>query len=143
MKKLNLLLLLLLPFLFACNDECEGIDCLSEDAFAFTIKSAETGEDLLFGNNATLEQGDVEVYYMQNGTKQPAQIRFETDQVVVAINPEVTAYYITALDQTDALNFAISNSGPSECCPRTQAIEQITVNNQSVPSDSWPIILTR
>jgi hypothetical protein len=143
MKKLNLLLLLLLPLLFACNDECEGIDCLSEDSFAFSIKSADTGEDLLFGSSATLEQGDVEVYYLTNGTKQPAQVRFETNQVAVAINSAVTTYYVTALDQTDAINFAISSSGPSECCPRTQRVEQITVNNQSVPYDSWSIVLTR
>jgi hypothetical protein len=143
MKKLNLLLILLLPFLFACKDECEGIDCLSADAFTFTIKSEASGEDLLFGNSATLGQGDVEVYYLQNGTKQPLQVRFEANYVVVAIVPEVTAYYVTALDQTDNINLAVSSTGPSECCPRTQVVEQITVNNQAISGDSLVITLTR
>lgn len=143
MKKLNLFLLLLLPFLFACKDDCEGIDCLSAEGFAFTIKSEANGDDLLFGNNATLSQDDVEVYFLQNGARQPAQVRFESNQVVVFFNPDVTAYYVTALDRTDAINFVISSTGPSECCPRTQTIEQITVNNQSVPNDSWSIVLTR
>ncbi|EJF11229.1 hypothetical protein [Pontibacter sp. BAB1700] len=143
MKQLNLLLLLLLPFLFACKDECEGIDCLSEDAFAFTIKSAENGEDLLFGSNAQLNQEDVEVYYMQNGARQAAPFKFEANYVVVALTPEVTAYYITALDQTDTIRLAVSSTGPTECCPRTQKVEDLTVNNQTPNQDSWVITLQR
>lgn len=143
MKRLKLLLLVLLPFLYSCKDNCKGIDCLSDDAFAFTIKSAESGEDLLFGNPAQLKQEDVEVYYLQNGAKQPAQFKLEANYAVVALSPEVTAYYITALDQTDAIRFAISSTGPSECCPRTQIVEQLTVNNLPAPEDSWVITLVR
>ncbi|MBF8964130.1 hypothetical protein I0P70_12820 [Pontibacter sp. FD36] len=143
MKQFNLFLLLLLPFLFACKDECEGIDCLSDEAFAFTIKSAESGEDLLFGSNAQLGLDDVEVYYMQNGTRQPVQFRAEANYVVVALAPEVTEYYITALDQTDTIRLAISSIGPSECCPRTQKVEDLTVNNQTPNQDSWVITLQR
>ncbi|PKV63313.1 hypothetical protein [Pontibacter ramchanderi] len=143
MKRLNLLLLLFLPFLFACKDDCEGIDCLSDEAFAFTIKSAENGEDLLFGNNAQLDLDDVEVYYMLNGTKQPAQFKAEANYVVVTLTPDVTAYYITALDQTDTIRLAISSIGPSECCPRTQQVEDLTVNNKAPNQDSWVITLQR
>lgn len=143
MKQLNLLLLLLLPFLFSCKDNCEGIDCLSVDAFAFTIKSAESGEDLFFGSNAQLDLDDIEVYYLQNGTRQPVQFKFEANFVVAALVPDVTAYYITALDQTDTIRLAISSIGPSECCPRTQKVEDLTVNNQPPNEDSWVITLSR
>lgn len=143
MKKLYFALFILLPLLYSCKDNCGGIDCLSVDAFAFTIRSSSTGDDLLFGNNAQLKQEDVEVYFMQNGTKQPAQFRFEVEHVMVAVNPEISTYYVTALGQTDAIKLAISRTKPSECCPSTNKLEHITVNNQNVPVNYRPIILTR
>ncbi|WP_242926952.1 hypothetical protein [Pontibacter vulgaris] len=143
MKKLYFTLFILLPLLYSCKDNCGGIDCLSVDAFAFTIRSNSTGEDLLFSNNAQLGQDDVEIYFMQNGTKQPAQVRYMTDHVQVAIIPEITTYYVTALGQTDTLNLAISRTNSSGCCPSTTLVKQITVNNQNVPVDYRTIILTR
>lgn len=68
--KLSLLFLLL--FLCSCTDPCEGLECLSEDSFAFTIKSEDSGEDLLFGNDPQISKDDVEVFYMVNGTEEPA-----------------------------------------------------------------------
>ncbi|WP_224744127.1 hypothetical protein [Pontibacter aquaedesilientis] len=135
--------MLLLPFLYACNNNCEGIDCLSVESVAFTITSSETREDLLFGDNASLGAEDIEVYYMQNGTKQPAFVRFEADYALVAVDPEITAYYVTALDQTDSIKLAISRTSSSECCLSTSALEQISVNNQILPADIRVINLRR
>ncbi|MDO6390152.1 hypothetical protein Q4E40_08445 [Pontibacter sp. BT731] len=143
MNKLSILLLLLLPFLYSCKDDCEGIDCLSDEAFAFTIKSAETKEDLLFGSTKQLEPDDVGVYYLQNGAKKTAQFKFEANYVVVALSPDVTEYFIVALDQTDTIRLAISSTGPSECCPRTQKVADLTVNNQAPTQESWVITLLR
>jgi hypothetical protein len=143
MKKLNLLLLLLLPFLYGCKDNCEGIDCLSVDAFAFTIKSGETGEDLLFGNNAQLKPEDVEVHYLLNGSRQAANVRFESNFVWVGLNHDVTEYLITALNQTDTIQVDFSRTRPSECCPSSIEVNRITANGKPVNEDSFIIALSR
>ena len=143
MKKLSYLLLLLLPFLISCNDNCEGIDCLSEDAFAFTIKSRTSGNDLLFGSNKQLTENDVKVYYFANGTKQTPVVRFDNSYVLVGLNREVREYFVVALGQTDTVRVETSSVPSSECCPSTTAIESITVNGADVAEGTWIIDLYR
>jgi hypothetical protein len=143
MKKLNLLLLLLLPLLFACENKCEGLECISENAFAFTIQSAESGHDLLFGNHATLAVDEVEVYYMMNGSKQSAQVQVIPGFVDVYLAKGVREYYVSALGETDTIRVDFTEIPASECCPTTIQIDQRTVNDRQMNPDEWLITLSR
>ncbi|WP_018479758.1 hypothetical protein [Pontibacter roseus] len=143
MKQLNLLLFLLLPLLYSCKSDCDNLECLSEDAFAFTIKSSETGEDLLFGDSPQLTKDNIEVYYTANGTRQAASMRLDMDYALVGLDREVQTYYVTALDKTDTIQVVSSTIPSSECCPSTTVIEKITVNGTAVPEDTWVIDLFR
>jgi hypothetical protein len=143
MKKLNLLLLLLLPFLYACKDNCEGLECISESAFAFTIKSAESDEDLLFGNNATLTVDDVEVYYLVNGARQPAQVLKMHSYMEVYLEKGIHEYFVSVLEETDTIRVDFTEQPSSECCPSTTRIDQKTVNGNQVNQGEWVIVLSR
>lgn len=137
MKKLKLFLLL--PFLYACSNECEGIDCLSQDYFSFTIKAAEGGEDLLFGDNPQIGEGDLRVFYMLDNKQESAFFRFERERVTVSLNKEVEEYFVSALEKIDTLRVLSARREASECCPATTEIQKIQVNGSEV-SDSWRVI---
>jgi len=143
MKKVYLLLLLLLPFLYSCKDNCEDLECISESAFAFRIKSADSGENLFPGNGATLTIKDVEVYYVKNGTKQAAQVHARPEFVEVYLESGITAYFITALDKTDTIQVDFIERPSSECCPSTIEINQRTVNGSKLDERPWVIDLVR
>ncbi|MHC2992123.1 hypothetical protein OB13_11195 [Pontibacter sp. HJ8] len=143
MKTRNLFLLLLLPFLYSCNNDCEGLECLSESHFAVTIKSAENGQDLLFGNGATINPKDVEVYYLMNGIKKAAQVHIASSSVEVYLEKGFREYYITALDETDNIEVDFIERPSSECCPSTIEINQRTVNGSKLDENTWVIDLFR
>jgi sRNA-binding regulator protein Hfq len=143
MKTRNLLLLLLLPFLYSCKDNCEDLECISESAFAFTIKSAENGKNLFSGNDATLTIEDVEVYYLLNGIKQAAQVHAMPEFVEVYLESGISEYFITALDKTDTVQVEFIGRPSSECCPSTIEIKQRTVNGTKLEEDTWVIDLIR
>lgn len=141
MKKLNLLFLLI--FLCSCTDECEGIDCLSEDAFAFTIKSEATGEDLIFGNDPQISEDDLDVFYMENGVKITPHIQFNSNEISVHLKQDVNEYFITALGETDAVNVQFHRTGSTECCPSTTVIDEVSVNGDPIPENTMVIDLFR
>ncbi|WP_162051675.1 hypothetical protein [Pontibacter pamirensis] len=141
MKKLNLVFLLL--FLYSCADPCEDLECLSEDAFAFTFKSKDNGEDLLFGDDPQISKDDVEVFYMVNGTKEPAHVQFQPQYIVVNLNDDVQEYFVRALDKTDTLSIQSFRRAASECCPSITEVEKISLNGKEAGRDSWILDLYR
>lgn len=140
-RKLHLLSFLL--FLCSCSDPCEGLECLSEDRFAFTIKSVSSGEDLLFRSSPQISQDDVEVFYVLNGNRELVQVQFQSQYAVVVLYDDVEEYYVHALGKTDMLSLQISRRSASECCPSTTDVEMISLNGEEVGRDSWVIDLFR
>lgn len=133
MKKYPLIFLFL--FLYSCSDDCEGIDCLSEDSFSFTIKSADTGNDLIFGDNPQITPDDIEVFYFLNGIRDNAAIESGSNEILVFLNREVHEYFVKALGETDTLTVQSFRTDGSKCCPPTTEIEEIRVNGKETNNE--------
>ena len=138
MKKPYLIFLLL--FLYSCSEDCEGIDCLSQDSFSSTIKSAKTGDDLIFGHEPQIPLEEVEVFYFLNGSKQTAFVRSEINYILVPFNREVKEYFVKALEKTDTLNIDFFRTDGSKCCPSTTQVKGIQVNGKVVEDDIWHVV---
>jgi predicted neutral ceramidase superfamily lipid hydrolase len=138
MQKLYLIFLLL--FLNSCSENCEGIDCLSQDSFSFTIKSADTGDDLIFGNEPQISEEEIAVFYFLNGNKETAFVHFQSDNILIPLNPEVNEYFVEALNETDTLKVRFLSTDESECCPSTTEIKEIQVNGKVVDDETWEVI---
>lgn len=138
MQKLSLIFLLLL--LYGCADDCEGIDCLSQDFFSFTIRSADTGNDLLFGNDPQISQGDIEVFYFINGIQDTAIVEYRADHVLVHLNRDINEYYVSAMEQTDTLSVQFFQRDASACCPATAEVAEIRLNGNPINQDPWKTI---
>lgn len=135
--------LFLLFFLYSCSDKCDGIDCLDQGAFEFTLKSASTGEDLLFGSNPQLKASDIEVFYMKDGVEQTADVHVGTRSVMVSLVNGVEEYHVRALDKTDIVNVQFQRTGSSDCCPSATQINEITVNGGAGAEEAGVVILLR
>ncbi len=136
-------LLILLVILCSCSNPCEGLECLSEDAFAFTIKSSDSGADLIFENDPQFSKENINVFFFSNGVNQTAQVQFQTNAVIVRLEPGVKAYFVEAGNKTDTLNIQSCQKPSSECCPSTTTIESKSVNEVAVATDEWIIALYR
>lgn len=138
MKKPYLIFVLL--FLYSCSDDCEGVDCLSQDSFSFTIKSADTGDDLIFGNEQHISEEEIEVFYLLDGNKETALVQLRLNKIVVPLNLKVSEYFVKALNKTDTLDIRFSRRKGSGCCPNTTKIEEIKVNKEVVDEATWDFI---
>lgn len=139
MKKLIPIFLLLL--LYGCTDDCEGIDCLNQESIYFTIRSANTGNDLLFGNDPQLSQDDIEVFYFMNGIQDTAITEYQTNLVLVHLNRDINEYYINAMEQTDTLSVRFFQREASGCCPATTEVDEIRLNGNPLNQDPWETIV--
>lgn len=128
MKKLKLLLIL--PFLYACSEACSGIDCLSENYFLFTIKSAENGEDLIFGAEPEISEDEISVFYMENGERSDIEPRVQQEALPVSLNEEIKELYVSALGKTDTVKVDLKQMEVTKCCPATFEIQTIYVNGK-------------
>lgn len=138
MKKLSLIFLLLL--LYGCADDCEGIDCLNQEFIFFTIRSADTGNDLLSGNDPQLTRDDIEVFYIINGIQDTAITEYQTNQVLVHLNRDIHEYYVNAMEQTDTLSVGFIQREASGCCPATTEVDEIRLNGNPINQDPWETI---
>ncbi|WP_017732810.1 hypothetical protein [Nafulsella turpanensis] len=142
MKKLKLFLLL--PFFYACSDPCSGLECLSEDFFYFTIKSDESGEDLVLGSEAQISEEDIEVFYLTDGTRESVEFSIEPQGVLVYLHHELhEELYVSALGKTDTINVQLRRVEPSECCPAVTEMEGLSLNGEPQALDSQLIKLYR
>lgn len=136
-------LLFLLIFLCSCSDDCEGIDCLSQDSFTFTVKSETSGDDLLIGSDPQLSEGDIEVVYMKDGAEKAPFITYNNSGVSVGLVDDVEEYHISVLGKTDVVNIQTQRIGSTECCPATTQIGKIYVNGSTVADDYAEFVLLR
>lgn len=137
------ILFIFLTFLASCSDPCEGLECLTEDAFSFTIKSSDSGADLLFGNDLLYSEEDIDIFYFEEGIKQSAYSFYDYNAVSVTLKPGVEDYFVEAGNKTDTINIQFFRRPSSECCPSTTEITRKSVNGQEVSEDTWIIALYR
>jgi hypothetical protein len=137
------LLFLFILLCSSCSDDCKGIDCQSQNAFEFTIKSETSGNDMLFGSNPQLSEKDIEVFYIKDGVEKTSHVHLGTRSVIVSLEDDVEEYHVRALDETDVINIQSQRISSTECCPATIRIEEIRVNGDVVTEDTGIIILLR
>lgn len=149
MRKLHIMLagrfslLYLFIFLCSCSDDCEGIDCLSQNGFKFTIKSETSGNDLLFGSTPQLSEDDIEVFYMKDGVEQTSYVYLDMNSLMVVLTDDVEEYYVRVLGETDVIDVQSQRIGSTKCCPATTQVEEISVNGGTVTDEFAVITLLR
>jgi len=138
----RLRLLFLFCLLSSCSDKnCEGIDCLPE-YFEFTIKSASSGEDLLFGSNSQLTAGDIEMFYLEEGVEKPLLIDVVPNRVFLRLYNGVEEFYVRALGD-DVINLQVNHTSGKGCCPSMIQIDKIILNGGAVIEEEGIVVLLR
>lgn len=145
LKKLPLIVLSIIlgGIFFSCD--CKNETCEEDDIILLSVVSADTGEDLIYGENQQLRTEDVKMYYLNK----------QKEKVFVSLGESLSHIY-PLLNATAAHEYFIETSRPveatfhlvidymledSECCGNTTKILSAFLDENLVDKEEGNNIL--